>query len=59
MPITPQQKVALEEVIHLILAAKSTNGKRQKADMFLELVDREDWPQYYEVSNMTYQYEPS
>jgi chromatin structure-remodeling complex subunit RSC1/2 len=49
MPITPEQKTAVEEVIQTILDAKSSGGKRQRAAMFLELVDRADWPQYYEV----------
>ena len=49
MPITHAQSTAILEVINIILAAMSTKGKRQLAGMFLELVDRTDWPQYYEV----------
>ncbi|KAG6828415.1 hypothetical protein H0H92_008079 [Tricholoma furcatifolium] len=29
--------------------ATATKGKRQLAGMFLDLVDRNDWPQYYEI----------
>ncbi|KAG2024033.1 bromeodomain-containing protein [Coprinopsis cinerea AmutBmut pab1-1] len=49
MTITSQQKQALEEIIQTILDAKSSRGKRQLAEMFLELVDKTDWPEYYEV----------
>ncbi|GLB36753.1 putative bromo adjacent homology domain containing protein [Lyophyllum shimeji] len=47
MPITPVQRAAALEVIKSLLAMKE--GKRQLAGMFLELVDRHDWPQYYEI----------
>lgn len=49
MPMTPAQSAAISEIIDIILAATATKGKRQLAGMFLELVDRTDWPQYYEV----------
>ncbi|KAJ2912411.1 hypothetical protein MD484_g8004, partial [Candolleomyces efflorescens] len=49
MPITPQQKAALEEIIHAILTATPPKRSRQLAEMFLELVDRTDWGHYYEV----------
>ncbi|KAG6885504.1 hypothetical protein C0993_000754 [Termitomyces sp. T159_Od127] len=49
MPMTPAQIAAISEVIDSILAATGNKGKRQLAGMFLELVDRTDWPQYYET----------
>ncbi|KAF6758882.1 bromeodomain-containing protein [Ephemerocybe angulata] len=49
MPITTQQNSALNEVIHAILTATPPKGRRQLAGMFLVLVDRSDWPHYYEV----------
>ena len=53
MPISIMQTAAVMEVINVIL---STTGpkKRQLASMFLDLVDRTDWPQYYEVRNLAY-----
>ncbi|KAG6902000.1 hypothetical protein C0995_005800 [Termitomyces sp. Mi166 len=49
MPITPAQNVAILEIINSILTATVAKGKRQLAGMFLELVNRTDWPQYYEI----------
>jgi len=49
MTITPTQKSAIEEVLDAILAVTGSPRKRQVAAMFLELVDRKDWPQYFEV----------
>ncbi|TFK71699.1 hypothetical protein BDN72DRAFT_957862 [Pluteus cervinus] len=49
MAITPAQKTALEEVINALLSITSAPRKRQVAAMFLDLVDRNDWPHYYEV----------
>uniref|UniRef100_A0A8H7Y6I3 Uncharacterized protein n=1 Tax=Psilocybe cubensis TaxID=181762 RepID=A0A8H7Y6I3_PSICU len=49
MPVTPAQKAAIEEVISAILAAQAPRGRRQLAAMFMDLVDRGSWPQYYEV----------
>ena len=54
MPITPQQKAALEEIIHAILTATPPKRSRQLAEMFLELVDRTDWGHYYEVRSLGY-----
>ena len=50
MPITQAQTTAAKDIIHAILAATAPKGKRQLAGMFLELVDRKDWPEYYSVS---------
>ena len=49
MPISAAQKTAIEEVIDVLVAATPPRGKRQLAALFLELVDRADWPEYYEV----------
>ncbi|KAJ7720297.1 hypothetical protein DFH07DRAFT_308727 [Mycena maculata] len=49
MGITPGQKKAVEEVLDALTSATGPPRKRQLAGMFLELVDREDWPEYYEV----------
>ena len=51
MPISIMQTTAVMDVLNVIL---STTGpkKRQLAAMFLDLVDRTDWPQYYEVRNI-------
>ena len=50
MPISVQQKAAIEEILQAILTATPSKKKRQLAEMFLTLVDRIDWPHYYEVS---------
>ncbi|KAF9527101.1 hypothetical protein CPB83DRAFT_856749 [Crepidotus variabilis] len=49
MPITATQNAAIKEIIQIILAQTSSRGKRQLAAMFMDLVDRNDWPQYFEV----------
>lgn len=50
MAISAQQKVALEEIIQIILNATPAKGRRLLSSMFLTLVDRADWPHYYEAS---------
>ncbi|OBZ78727.1 Chromatin structure-remodeling complex subunit rsc1 [Grifola frondosa] len=49
MAVTAAQKSAIEEVIKALLNATSRRVKRRLAEMFLELVDKESWPEYYEV----------
>lgn len=49
MAITSTQKSAIEDIINILVAATPSRGKRKMADMFLDLVDRSDWPEYYEV----------
>ncbi|KAJ7082822.1 hypothetical protein C8R43DRAFT_322842 [Mycena crocata] len=49
MAISPAQKKAIEEVLNTLLSATGSPRKRQLAGMFLELVDRHDWPEYYQV----------
>lgn len=53
MTITPAQKTAIEEVIATILAvsAGSGRGRRQLSGMFMDLVEKEDYPEYYDVRN--------
>ena len=50
MPISPVQKLAIEEVMAAVLDV-TTRGKRQLAAMFMDLVDRTEWPEYYEVGS--------
>ncbi|KAF9449324.1 hypothetical protein P691DRAFT_812703 [Macrolepiota fuliginosa MF-IS2] len=49
MPISAAQKTAIEEVISTLLGIHTPRGKRALCAMFMELVDREEWPQYYEI----------
>ena len=51
MPITLSQKAAIEEVIYALLNASSIRSKRpvKLAAMFMDLVDRVEWPAYYDV----------
>ncbi|PIL30846.1 hypothetical protein GSI_07014 [Ganoderma sinense ZZ0214-1] len=49
MPLTAAQKTAIDEVVRAITSASSRRAKRRLADMFLELVDKEYWPEYYQV----------
>lgn len=58
MPISITQTTAVIEVINIILATTGPK-KRQLAAMFLDLVDRTDWPQYYEVRNIAYHLLPA
>lgn len=47
MAITPAQKRAIEDVIQTLCAA--TKGRRKICEMFMELPDKEAWPEYYKV----------
>ena len=51
MPITLAQKLAIEEIIHALLNVTSIRSKRpvKLAAMFMDLVDRTEWPAYYDV----------
>jgi hypothetical protein len=53
MTITATQKAGIEEIIHILCTTTAPRGKRQLSGMFMDLVDREDWPQYYEASHLT------
>ena len=63
MPVSAAQKTAIEEVIRAITSASSRRAKRRLADMFMDLVDRESWPEYYEVpilrDTISYRAEPT
>ncbi|KII86314.1 hypothetical protein PLICRDRAFT_56043 [Plicaturopsis crispa FD-325 SS-3] len=47
--ITAQQKAAIEEIIHIIVSVNAARNKRQLAGMFMDLVSRKDWPEYFEI----------
>ncbi|KAL5518380.1 hypothetical protein ACEPAH_62 [Sanghuangporus vaninii] len=50
MAINEAQKKAIEEVIAVLTSATAGNkARRRLADMFLELPDRDAWPEYYEI----------
>ncbi|KAG1741799.1 uncharacterized protein EDB91DRAFT_315460 [Suillus paluster] len=49
MTITAAQKTAIEEVIEILIATTPGRGKRQLSQLFMDLVDRTEWPEYYEV----------
>jgi hypothetical protein len=50
MPVTNAQKTAAEQVIEAIKGVTSPRKKRVLAELFLELVDKDTWANYYEVS---------
>ncbi|KAK2459787.1 hypothetical protein APHAL10511_008219 [Amanita phalloides] len=49
MVLTPAQKNAIEEILDAIISTTGPRGKRQISAMFMHLVDRTEWRQYYEV----------
>ncbi|KAF9482362.1 hypothetical protein BDN70DRAFT_436154 [Pholiota conissans] len=49
MTVTQAQKTAIEEVMSILLVTTTPRGKRQLASMFMDLVDRTEWPEYYEI----------
>ncbi|EGN94159.1 hypothetical protein SERLA73DRAFT_96993 [Serpula lacrymans var. lacrymans S7.3] len=52
MAITTAQKSAIEDIINIIISATPappSRGKRRLSAMFMDLVDRTEWPEYYEV----------
>ncbi|KXN88583.1 Chromatin structure-remodeling complex subunit rsc1 [Leucoagaricus sp. SymC.cos] len=49
MPVSAAQKTALEEIINILLGIRTQRGKRELCGMFMNLVDRKEWPEYYEV----------
>jgi len=50
MPLDPVKKTAIGEVIDALLGMQAPRGKRLLCGMFMDLVDRVDWPHYYEVN---------
>ena len=51
MPLSAAQKTAINEIVGALTGATSRRTKRRLAGMFLELVDKDSWPEYYEVPN--------
>lgn len=47
MSISAAQKRAIEEVIKTLYNV--TKGRRKLCEMFMELPDKELWPEYYKV----------
>lgn len=50
MPVTPTQSSAIEQVIEALKRLTSPRKKRALADLFLELVDKQTWANYYQVT---------
>ena len=51
MPLKDEEKSAIAEVVEELTSTVvgSGRGKRRIADLFEELVDKESYPDYYEV----------
>lgn len=49
MTVTTAQKSAIHEIIDAIKSVTSPKKKRNLAELFLDLVDRVTWANYYEV----------
>jgi chromatin structure-remodeling complex subunit RSC1/2 len=49
MPVTTAQRSAVQEVIDAIKSVSSPKKKRNLSELFLELVDKKTWANYYEV----------
>ncbi|KAI3602360.1 rsc complex protein [Moniliophthora roreri] len=50
MPIMSEQKAAMESVINAITSVTAPHrGRRNLSSMFMDLVDRNAWPDYYET----------
>lgn len=52
MTITPAQKSAIEDVVDALKKATSPKKKRSLSELFLELVDKDTWANYYEARNL-------
>jgi len=50
MPVTNAQKAAIEQVIEAVKSVTSRRKKRVLSELFLELVDKETWANYYQVT---------
>ena len=50
MAITNSQRKEIQKIIAEICETTPPRRKRQLAQSFLELVDRDNWPEYYEVT---------
>lgn len=51
MAINPAQKSAIEDVVDTLKKATSPKKKRSLSELFLELVDKDTWTNYYEARN--------
>jgi hypothetical protein len=50
MPLSPSQITAANEVINILCVTPAgPRAKRKLGEMFMELVDKDDLPEYYEV----------
>ena len=49
MTVTPAQKSAIEDVVDALKKATSPKKKRNLSQLFLELVDKDSWANYYEA----------
>lgn len=49
MTVTPVQKSAIEDVVDALKKATSPKKKRSLSQLFLELVDKDSWANYYEA----------
>jgi chromatin structure-remodeling complex subunit RSC1/2 len=50
MTVTAKMKSDIEELIDSLMALEAPGrGRRKLADMFLELPNREEWPDYYKA----------
>jgi hypothetical protein len=52
MAVTDAQKAAVEQVIQAIKSVSSPRKKRVLADLFLDLVDKDAWADYYQVTSV-------
>ena len=50
MAVTDAQKAAVEQVIQTVKSVSSPRKKRVIAELFLDLVDKEAWADYYQVT---------
>ena len=55
MAVTDAQKAAVEQVIQAIKTVSSPRKKRVIAELFLDLVDKEAWADYYQVTTSIHQ----
>ncbi|KAG7090566.1 hypothetical protein E1B28_009674 [Marasmius oreades] len=50
MPITSEQRAAIEKVINVITNTTAPGrGRRNVSTIFMSLVDRNEWPEYFEI----------
>ncbi|KAI0044882.1 hypothetical protein FA95DRAFT_1608164 [Auriscalpium vulgare] len=49
MALTDAQKAAIEEVVSVLTAIKTQRKKKPAAEPFMDLIDRDAWPDYYDL----------